>query len=331
MKNVVTLDEIRDVELRPENIFQQYMALLQKDISIYFSKNETGERSTCPACISSNFQDIFIKLNFQYRKCQNCGTLFVKEVLTDKQLHDYFDNSKSYRFFVKDYIGKDDKQHIQFLRRLNWICDSLVEFNSPKKSYMDLRTKYESFLVQAKKESVFEKIYTYNSFFKPQIPGVSYIKLLKEIPENSISVLSAFDYLDGIFKPEVFIKNIYRILSPDGLFFLTTRCSSGFDMQILGQHSKSIRPPSHVSIFSIEGLITFFESNGFTIKELSTPGQLDIDIVSRELKLNNQLEIPQFIQYFLQNRDSNCFQSFKEFLQKNRLSSYTRILVQKTN
>ena len=153
----------------------------------------------------------------------------------------------------------------------------------------------------------------------------------KQNGDASISVITAFDYLDSMFNPEEFISQAYRILEVGGLLFLTTRCISGFDMQILWQESKSIYPPHHVTLFSIEGLKMFFESYGFAIRELSTPGQLDLDIVKNAMKDNSNLEVPDFVKYIIGKRDNKTHQSFKEFLQKHRLSSFTRIVLQKNN
>lgn len=147
--------------------------------------------------------------------------------------------------------------------------------------------------------------------------------------DQSLSVITAFDYLDSLFDPEIFIRQAHRILEDNGLLFLTTRCISGFDMQVLWKNSKSILPPHHVTLFSVEGLVQYFESNGFIVKELSTPGQLDLDIIGNAVQEKPDLEIPKFIQYLIEKRDSTAHQSFKEFLQKHRLSSFTRIVVQK--
>ena len=75
----------------------------------------------------------------------------------------------------------------------------------------------------------------------------------------------------------------------------------------------------------------FFESYGFAIRELSTPGQLDLDIVKNAMKDNSNLEVPDFVKYIIGKRDNKTHQSFKEFLQKHRLSSFTRIVLQKNN
>ena len=77
-----------------------------------------------------------------------------------------------------------------------------------------------------------------------------------------VSAITAFEFLDNIYEPELFIQQAHRVLEEKGLLFLTTRCVSGFDLQILWENSKSIYPPHHVSLFSVEGLIQFFQSNG---------------------------------------------------------------------
>ena len=167
-----------------------------------------------------------------------------------------------------------------------------MEYNCTNEHYLDLRTKYPHLFNKIQNSGFFKEVSTYCPIFNDSTNGLSPLNVLQELKKldaNSISALSAFEYLEGIFQPEILIKSIQRVLSKNGLLFLTTRCVSGFDIQILWQHSKSILPPQHVTLFSIEGMVSFLESNGFSIKELSTPGQLDLDIVSNELEI-----IPKF-------------------------------------
>ncbi len=334
MKNVVTLDEIREVEMRSQKVFDLYLQKLGADIPHYFKEKEFNERKTCPACQSTQFTDQFEKMTFNYRTCDDCGTMFVSNRPSDEVLYKYHQEAESHQYYVDEYLSTlKTQQADRFLNpRVNWILDSILEYDSPKKAYLDLRSKYPLLLDKIRDENKFSGLFFSRPLFEmDRIPqeGFTEKEAFKSNIDRSLSVITAFDYLDSLFNPEEFIQQAHRILEDKGLLFLTTRCISGFDMQILWANSKSILPPHHITLFSIEGLVTYFETNGFAVRELSTPGQLDLDIVANALQIDSSLQIPQFIAYLIKSRDRNAHQSFKEFLQKHRLSSYTRIVVQK--
>jgi len=126
-----------------------------------------------------------------------------------------------------------------------------------------------------------------------------------------------------------FFGALERAMVPGGLCFLTTISISGFDLQVLWEKSHSIFPPDRMNAFSIQGLTALVERHGFECIELSTPGILDVQIVASALRENPQLELPRFVKYLLTNRDAEAQQSFQEFLQMNRMSSFVRAVLRK--
>lgn len=334
MKNVVQLEEIREMEFRSQQVYEHYYQLLEKDIPVYFKGKELNERQTCPACSSTIYTNQFEKLSFLYRTCNNCGTMYVSHRAKDEDLYLYQNNSQSHRFFVKNYLADLERTKSKqiLVSHINWIIDSVIEYDAPKLNYLDLRSRYPFLLFEIDNKNYFSNLFLTRPLFDMNLltgAHFSEISSFKDNEDSSISVITAFDYLDSLFNPEEFIRQAYRILDKKGLLFLTTRCISGLDMQILWKQSRSILPPHHVTIFSIEGLICFFQANGFKICELSTPGQIDLDIIANSLKNDPTLKIPPFITYILEKRGKDTHYSFKEFLQKNRLSSYTSIVVQR--
>ena len=142
-------------------------------------------------------------------------------------------------------------------------------------------------------------------------------------------VVSAFGYIDRVFNPQEFLKDAKEMLSENGLLFLTTSTISGFDLQVLWQNSKSIFPPDRINLFSIEGLILLLESSGYEIIELSTPGQLDVELVKNAMVKNKEIELPRFVKYLLNNRDEDAHHCFQQYLQQFKLSSHVRIAAKK--
>jgi hypothetical protein len=106
---------------------------------------------------------------------------------------------------------------------------------------------------------------------------------------------------------------------------MTTRTISGFDLQTLWDKTPYIFVPEHLNLLSIEGIRRLLESGGLNPMELSTPGQLDVELVIHAAKNDPTIELPRFIQYLLNERDRLAHHDFQEYLQKHRLSSHVRV------
>jgi hypothetical protein len=97
----------------------------------------------------------------------------------------------------------------------------------------------------------------------------------------------------------------------------------------LWDKAESIFPPDRLNVFSVEGLRTLFERWNFECLEFSTPGLLDVEIVEKAMARNPAVSVTRFTEYLLTNRDRETKMNFQQFLQKNLLSSYGRILLRK--
>ena len=110
MKNVVTRDEFRDVELGPAATYKRYQQLLEREVPIYFKKKGKNKRKHCPACSSREFIDQFSKLNFDYQTCIHCGSMFVCYPPEDHEISLYYEQSESYRLYVEEYLSNFEKE-----------------------------------------------------------------------------------------------------------------------------------------------------------------------------------------------------------------------------
>ena len=71
----------------------------------------------------------------------------------------------------------------------------------------------------------------------------------------------------------------------DDLFVFTTLSGTGADIQLLWENSKSISPPHHLNFFNPYSIKLILERTGFDQILVTTPGQLDMDILSTNFKL----------------------------------------------
>ena len=80
---------------------------------------------------------------------------------------------------------------------------------------------------------------------------------------------------------------------------------------------------------SIEGLTALVERAGLELIELSTPGQLDVQLVQQACAADPALALPPFLEYLLKKRDALAHEDFQAYLQKHRLSSHVRFAARK--
>ena len=64
-----------------------------------------------------------------------------------------------------------------------------------------------------------------------------------------------------------------------GYLFISTLCIDGFDLQLLWDNSSQISPPHHINFLSIKGFQLLFERAGISDISITTPGELDVEIV----------------------------------------------------
>ena len=76
---------------------------------------------------------------------------------------------------------------------------------------------------------------------------------------------------------------------------------------------------------------TLLTATGYDVVEISTPGQLDVQMIERMLEEQPDVEVPRFVRYFLAHRDRRAKRSLQQFLQENRLSSHLRLVARKAD
>lgn len=122
-------------------------------------------------------------------------------------------------------------------------------------------------------------------------------------PDCSFNVATSNQVLEHLFYPQKFIQGLHRILKKEGYALLSTENLSSWDnlfSLILGYtpfsmefdrnkignplspHNVEKRKeyPSHVRIFSFQGLIDLFKFQGFTIEKVSASGYLPFNFLA---------------------------------------------------
>ena len=324
-------------EIRPSQLFNQYLSLANEDILNFFQKKNEFVEINCPACDSNDKQHCFFKQGFKYQSCSNCESLFLSPRPTEEMINLFYKNGASVKFWSTHFFKETAEA-----RRKNLIIpksENILEnakkylINKENLSYCDIGSGYGLLLEEISKKNYFKKIIgiepSPSLANDGRIKGFEIIeKNLEEMNDNEILVdyATCFEVLEHLFDPYSFLISAKKILKGNSIFQFTTLTCSGFDLQVLWENSKSIYPPHHINLLSIQGLKILIERAGLKIINYSTPGNLDIDIVKNAYANYNPLDTNKFINQICKS-DIETRNKFQIFLKENNLSSHISFIV----
>jgi hypothetical protein len=330
MKRVVFLNDLKESDIRPEGIYNEYKDILSKDIKNYFSDTSELIKIDCPGCSDKNSKFAFNNMGLDYRACNKCGSLFVSPRPSDNALRCFYKNSKAGLFLRKNILEKQEESRSKKISsyRIQWILGLIEEYLPDAEIYLDFASKYPSLLKQLSDTGLFKFIVSVLPECYEQenlLPKNVKIVNNKDITEGSIDISSAFEVVERAFDPGELFKDAYNACKKNGLFIITTATSSGFEYQVLGEYSPNAIPPDRLNLLSLEALRALIEKAGFKTIEVSTPGRLDVEMVKRTYEKNPDIPLEQFWKYLFRYRNENALYSLQEYLQQFQLSSHVRI------
>jgi len=95
---------MKESEIRPKEIFEEFLKLAKKDTVTYFKDSEKLEIN-CPACDCSG-EHSFSKDNFDYCHCNECDTLYVNPRPISETFSNYYTNSPSSKYWATTFYKK---------------------------------------------------------------------------------------------------------------------------------------------------------------------------------------------------------------------------------
>ena len=274
-------------------------------LEIAASLNASGRRLRpgCPACLDTNFEFRFSMIGFHYVACETCDTLYVQNPLDHHSFQDYASRVHSL-YSLPESMGElqesSKRRSFSFEVGLN----RLFERSSSRKIGYAGRS---SMLAQG---------------LAKQLPEFHFQAYSGE-EDQKFDLLIVDNLIGTFFDPRDYLGKVHRSLEDGGYLYLTSRLGSGVDILFLGGNSNII-PTENLNLFTREGILQLL-SDGFRIKELSTPGTLDVKMML-ESKAEN---FSPFLAYLKKHRKDEIEENFQEFVQKNLLSSYLVLVAQK--
>jgi hypothetical protein len=284
---------MKEKEIRPSKIFDQYLSLAKDDSYTYFSgvKSVLGD---CPACLSQSSL-AFEKHGFTYHQCEECLTLFVNPRPIAAAFIKYYTESPSAKFWASTFYRQTASARREKLWRpkARQILSTLERYSAANHQIIDIGGGFGLFAEEIKSISESQPI-----IIEPG-PDLAKAcrerslcvieKFLEEVQNDDLPVgpkaFVSFELFEHLHDPTYFLKHLSGLMSSGDLFIFTTLSGLGVDIQTLWDNSKSVSPPYHLNFFNPHAVRILLERLDFIVLEVSTPGKLDIDIMINNCSL----------------------------------------------
>lgn len=334
MKTVVSVNEISEFEIKPQAELAAWRSQVEEEIARRWKSPQVWNEVPCPVCMSAAAGAAFERNGFSYAECGQCGTLFARTRPSNSELNEWYTQSQSVKYWHETMLASSAASRNEKIiePRALWIADGLSEYLPQRKSETLIYTDVSFFGTQLvdKIKEIVPGIDAREHGIGPGKNSSSYeaVSTLAGIGETD--VLVAIDVLERIESIAQWLEEAAKKVKAGGLVFATCPVSSGFEIQSLWERSPSVIPPDKLNLPSVNALISLVSRlDGWTIRELSTPGMFDVQVVKKTMTQYDSATWPRSLHALMDNITVQGAEQFTEYLQSQRLCSFARIVLQK--
>ena len=269
------------------------------------SKSEVTEFVNCNLCDSNSTRKFMIIKGFNIVKCKKCGLTYVNPRLKERKLHEIYDkkyfSNQAFNGAKSPFYGYgrylEDKDYIKdtFNKRLK-----IINKLSRRGRLLDVGCALGFFLELARDNGwdvqgleISKHAYNYAKNML-KLPVVNKMLEKSRFKSNSFDVVTMFDVIEHLSDPKFTLKEIRRILKPNGLLVITTPDIGSITAKILWRNWEEVsRVREHIYFFSKNTLKKILESLNFEVLRTESAGRFfSVKMAVERGKLYNK---PMFI------------------------------------
>ena len=224
--------------------------------------------------------------DFHLVRCLNCDLIYQNPKLTKEELTEYYpDEYDPYQRGVVEQLSgvqKFDRQH-EMSRR----CTRIEAYFDKPGKILDIGCATGLFLA-AMKERGWEAHGIEPSDYAADYARTQYgLQVIHgtledtQLPEDQFDVVTMWDVLEHVDDPMETLKEVYRILKPNGLLVVSLPNPNSLEARIFGDTWIGWDRPRHLNIFSSEVIEKYLDKTGFQLNKIeSFSGKLAITLMN---------------------------------------------------
>ena len=326
---------MKEEDIRPKHIFDEYLAMTTEDIKAYFG--DCGrEIINCPAC---NNRGVFAfnKSGFDYEECPGCMTLFVSPRPIAAAFDKYYTEAPSVDYWATTFYKEtaDARRKLLWKPKAKLVKEVIDRWIDVAKNYsvVDIGGGYGIFAEEIEKLTKKDSIVIEPGPMLANICRQKGITVIEKFLESVIAsdlpngrkVFVSFELFEHLHSPKIFLESLYDAMSSGDLFIFTTLSGTGVDIRALWENSKSVSPPHHLNFLNPKSIPILLDRVGMDTLEITTPGKLDIDIMQNsEDKIQDR-----FWRSFLTLASDEDKVVMQQMIERTRSSSHIMVVCQK--
>jgi len=208
-------------------------------------------------------------------RCENCGFISANLDISEEALahlygKDYFHGNE-----YLDYLAEEDSLRINFVDRLVTLKKFCPEFGQA--DLFEIGCAYGFFLDEVRsavRSSAGVDISADAVNFAVTTRKVDarcgdYLTL---VLDKQVDVITMWDTIEHLKRPDLFIRKAASDLRPDGLLAITTGDVGSVNARVRGRNWRMIHPPTHLHYFSVATITRLLDAQGFDVIHVSHPG-----------------------------------------------------------
>lgn len=331
-------DDLKENDIRPADLMREKAWAVEADKKFLQDRIPEFVDVPCPACGSDDSGIWGQKDGFTYRICRVCGTIFTSPRPTEAILADFYRQSKNYDLWntlIFPATETKRKERI-FVPRAQRTVDFCKQFGIPGGTLLEVGAAFGTYCDALRDESFFDRIVAVEP-----TPGLAQTCRDKgfETHENTIEELSflsgtadvvaAFEVLEHLHSPLEFVRRCAEFLRPGGLLICSCPSGTGLGTLVLKEKARVV-DHEHLNYLNPKSAKLLLERCGLEALEITTPGELDVDMLFNQIAEEPGIELHcPLIAQLLPDPSPSVREAFQKFVQQSKLSSHLWFVARK--
>jgi SAM-dependent methyltransferase len=329
---------LREAEIRPIELMKGQAERFAADLARLLERRAEFVEVDCPACGASARAPEWKKHGLDYVTCRECETIYISPRPSPAVLEHYYSTSENYAYWNRHIFpaSEEARRAKIFQPRAERLLAFCRQHAVATDTILEVGAAFGTFCEEIRKSARFRRILALE--MTPDLAATCRKRGFEvlECPVEAVDpksiradVVASFEVLEHLFDPLAFVRKCHQILSPGGLLILTCPNGKGFDVMTLRELSSAV-DNEHLNYFHPRSLTRLLERGGFKTLEVTTPGQLDAELVRNQVLAGAvDLSSQPFLRRVLVEEWERLGTPFQRFLAAEGLSSHMWIVARK--
>jgi SAM-dependent methyltransferase len=316
-----------DVETAVERLTAEDVRRLQS------YRNEFVELP-CAVCRGTELSFAFESQGFQYKRCTRCGLLMLSPAPDAARQLWYINTSEALQFWRERMPDRVRSSRLKMYdERARFVRENVERSGSAMRRVLEIGAgngEFAEALLRSSAGAVERMVLVEPQPLPLRLPQIEVVPTLLEEwgSGERFDLAVSWEVLEHILDPEPMLRAIFARLEAGGLLILSTPNEGSFETRLLLGRSTNLLY-DHVRLYNPHTLQLLLERLGFEVLDLTTPGQLDVEIVHRQYQEGHlKLEGHPALQFLMEEGYSHRAE-FQKFLCDRKLSGHMRCVARR--